>query len=429
MEKAVIVSSDGHAMALMQDYRPYLPADLRADFDEFLKLYSERGQGRRTFDRSSLSARCDPEIVEQWMDEVFDRLDGNHNPQRRVAELDAEGITGEVLFPDFGLPFELLPPSQLLLPENAGLPRRTPEQVKAGTWAHNRWLADFVSEAPERFAGLATVDWDDVDYAVEEIKWAKDAGIRGVLLPAFSGEEPLFHERFEPIWNVIEDLGLVVNSHILLSTTLKLLPSVSNAPHPAAAIAVNAPINTFFSQQTLTHLIWGGVLEKHPGVRVAFTELGSGWIPGALGAMDYSYDGSYLRQDHREYLKLKPSEYFARQCFLGSSTFSRAEVAVRHTIGLNKMMLGMDYPHHEGTLAAGGTAQYLRATLGAEQVPAEEARIMLGGTAIDLWGLNGKVLQTIADRIGPDLAEVLTPPSEDLFPRGDVHKPLGALIL
>jgi predicted TIM-barrel fold metal-dependent hydrolase len=429
MEKALIVSSDGHAMALMRDYRPYLPPDLREEFDDFLKLYDERGQGRRTFDQSSLSVRCDPEIVEQWMDEVFERLDGNHNSQRRIAELEAEGISGEVLFPDFGLPFELLPPSQLLLPENAGLPRRTPEHVKAGTWAHNRWLVDFISPAPERFAALATVDWDDVDYAIEEIKWAKEAGLRGVLLPAFSGEEPLFHPRFEPIWDVIEDLELVVNSHILLSTTLKVLPSVSNAPHPASAIAVNAPINTFFSQQTLTHLIWGGVLEKHPGLRTAFTELGSGWIPAALSAMDYSYNGSYLRQDHREFLKLKPSEYFARQCFLGSSTFSRAEVSIRHTIGLDKMMLGMDYPHHEGTLAAAGTTEYLRATLGAEQVPVEEARMMLGGTAIDLWGLDAAKLREVADRVGPDLDTVLTPPTEDLFPRGDVHKPLSALIL
>ena len=158
MERSLIISSDGHAMALMQDYRPYLPADLREEFDAFLALYNERGRGRRTFDQSTLSSRCDPEVVGQWMGEVFDRLDGNHDPHRRIVELEREGIVGEVLFPDFGLPFELLPPSQLLLPGNAGLPRRTPEQIRAGAWAHNRWLADFISVAPGRFAALATVD-------------------------------------------------------------------------------------------------------------------------------------------------------------------------------------------------------------------------------------------------------------------------------
>jgi hypothetical protein len=128
-------------------------------------------------------------------------------------------------------------------------------------------------------------------------------------------------------------------------------------------------------------------------------------------------------------LRSKPSEYFRRQCFLGSSTFSQAEIAARHLIGLGQMMLGMDYPHHEGTLAAGGTTEYLRATLGAEGVPVDEARMLLGGTAIKVWDFDEAELRAVADRVGPLMDEILTPPTEDLFPRGDVHKPLGALIL
>jgi len=65
---------------LMEDYRPYLPTHLRAEFDEFLKLYREHG--RRSFDKQTLSARLDPPVVDQWMGEVFDRLDGNHDPDR-----------------------------------------------------------------------------------------------------------------------------------------------------------------------------------------------------------------------------------------------------------------------------------------------------------------------------------------------------------
>src|SRR5260221_2240914 len=122
----------GHAMALMEDYRPYLPADLREGFDEFLKLYNERGRGWRTFDRPTLSARCDPEVVEQWMDEVFNRLDGNHNPDRRLAELEREGIVGEVLFPDFGLPFELLPPSQSCCRKMRDCPGVRPNRSRPG---------------------------------------------------------------------------------------------------------------------------------------------------------------------------------------------------------------------------------------------------------------------------------------------------------
>ena len=121
-------------------------------------------------------------------------------------------------------------------------------------------------------------------------------------------------------------------------------------------------------------MIWGGVLQRHPKLRVVFTEFGSSWVAGALVNMDYTYEGSYLRRDVHSVLPHKPSEYFARQCFLGSSIFSRAEVGARHEIGIDKMMLGMDYPHHEGTWAAGpGTLAYIQATIGACAVPADEA--------------------------------------------------------
>jgi hypothetical protein len=90
------------------------------------------------------------------------------------------------------------------------------------------------------------------------------------------------------------------------------------------------------------------------------------------------------------------------------------------------MMLGMDYPHHEGTFAAGGTFEYLRATLGAAAVPPAEARQLLGGNALRRWKFDEAALRPIADRVGPELSLLLTPPQRDLFPRGDVHKPLAA---
>jgi hypothetical protein len=89
------------------------------------------------------------------------------------------------------------------------------------------------------------------------------------------------------------------------------------------------------------------------------------------------------------------------------------------------MLLGMDYPHHEGTFGA-GTTNYLRATLGVVGVPPDEARQLLGGNAIDRWGFDPARMRELADRFGPELALLLTPPEEDLFPRGDVSKPLAA---
>ncbi len=119
----------------------------------------------------------------------------------------------------------------------------------------------------------------------------------------------------------------------------------------------------------------------------------------------------------------KPSEYWDRQCYLGASIFSRAEIVHRHEIGMDKMMIGMDYPHHEGTLP-GGTKNYLQATFGAAGVPEDEARKMLGETAAELYGFDLVKVRAAADEVGPLPSEVLTPPEADLFPRGDVNKPL-----
>ena len=202
--------------------------------------------------------------------------------------------------------------------------------------------------------------------------------------------------------------------------------TLTAVPHPACALPIMTAQAFFFTQQILTHLIWGGVLERHPNLHVALTEQGSGWVISALRGMDYSWESSYLRRDVREVVRRKPSEYFARQVHLGSSLFSLAEANARHDIGVDKICIGMDYPHHEGTWGSGpGTVYYLRATLGPAGVPPEEARKMLGGNAAELWGFDTEALRPVVDRIGLPLEEILTPPTGNYFPRGDVHKPLA----
>jgi hypothetical protein len=89
---------------------------------------------------------------------------------------------------------------------------------------------------------------------------------------------------------------------------------------------------------------------------------------------------------------------------------------------VDKMMIGMDYPHHEGTLIE-STQDYLRATMGAAEVPVDEARVMLGQTAARVFNFDFDYLSAIAAGLHASPAEILTPPERDLFPRGDVHKP------
>jgi predicted TIM-barrel fold metal-dependent hydrolase len=421
--RSLVISSDGHAVAHLPEYRDYLDAGYRQEFDVFCDRFA--GEGSRTVDPASLLNRLDADEVDKWVVDVIEpgRLGGQCDPKLRQEQLDREGISGEVLFPDFGLPFELHPPLKAAILGTGP----TAEQVEASNRAHNRWLADFCSESNGRFGGLAVVSFADVDDTVAEIRWAKDHGLVGIVLPTLPESTPFFHPRHEPIWDVLEDLEMPANSHTAISavTDHMATQTLMAVPHPACAAPIMTAQAFFYTQQILSHLIWGGVLERHPRLQVALTEQGSGWVISALRGMDYSYERSYLRRDVREIVKHTPSEYFERQVHMGSSLFSRAEAEARYEIGIHKISIGMDYPHHEGTWGAGpGTTEWLRATLGAAGVPADEATLMLGGNACRLWGFDADALRTIADRIGPSIGTILTPPTEDYFPRGDINKPL-----
>jgi predicted TIM-barrel fold metal-dependent hydrolase len=407
----------------MPDYRPYMPKEFHEEFDAFCKVHAEKGM--RSVNPNSLRNRLDEELVQDWIKNVVEpgRLEGQANPYKRIEQLDTEGVAAEVLFPDFGLPFHLDPPLVAAMVGSAP----TPRQVEVANKAHNRWIADFCAAAPGRFKGIAVCSFADVDDTVTELHWAKEAGLIGVVLPAVDEDVPFFHSRYEPIWSTLEDLEMIVHTHIAISSITKNFATgiLKAIPHPACAVPMYAPFNMSNCMQILTHLIWGGVLERHPRLQIVPTEQGSSWVISALQGMDYAWEQSYLRRDVREVVKHKPSEYYKRQVHMGSSLFSLAEMEARYEIGVDKMCLGMDYPHHEGTWATAGTPSYLQATLGAARVPAEEAIQMLGGNAARLWGFDSEALQPVADRIAPTIDEILTPPTIDMFPRGDVRKPLG----
>jgi predicted TIM-barrel fold metal-dependent hydrolase len=307
--------------------------------------------------------------------------------------------------------------------------KRTPKQVEVANKAYNRWLVDFCSTAPERFHGLAVLSFADIDDTVTDIFWAKQNGLRGIVLPAFSEARPLFHKDFDPVWSALEETGLPVSTHTAISSISDHSPAamLQTVPHPACAAPLMTAQAFFFTQQILGHAIWGGVLERHPNLHLVLTEQGSGWVIGAVRGWNYSWEQSYLRRDVRQVVKELPSFYFERQVHMGSSLFSTAEATAREDIGVHKILIGSDYPHHEGTWGAGpGTTEYMQATLGAARVPAEDARKMLGQNAIETYHLDATALRNVADEIGAPMTTLLQEPDRDWFPRGDVHKPLLA---
>ncbi len=146
---------------------------------------------------------------------------------------------------------------------------------------------------------------------------------------------------------------------------------------------------------------------------MVFTEQGAGWIPATLASLDVAA-ARYARANSAiarfagptaGSLSLKPSQYWARQCYVGASFMRPVECAERHGIGVEKIMWGSDYPHYEGT--APYTREALRHTF--SDVPPDEVAAMVGGNAARVYGFDLDALAPLVDRIGPSVAEVAEP--------------------
>jgi len=171
------------------------------------------------------------------------------------------------------------------------------------------------------------------------------------------------------------------------------------------AIALVFCETDFFTRRALWFLIFAGVFERFPRLRLAITEQRAHWVPPMLEELDSIYR-SARSAEVRKHLPRLPSEYFASNCFVGASFMSRPECALRHRMGVDRLMWGSDYPHSEGVWP--WVNEGLRWTFNGVAKP--EAERMLGGNAIDCYGFDTAHLRHKADRIGPTLPQIVDSP-------------------
>jgi predicted TIM-barrel fold metal-dependent hydrolase len=403
----VVISSDSHAGADLLDYKPYLESKWHAEFDAWAASYSNPWD--------FVDPRLDKPGFDFGETEVLTGAASWHSAlswdsPRRLLHMDEDGVSAEVVFPNTAQPF-------LSGSAFAGTGPTDPadsERRWAGLRAHNRWLVDFCAQAPDRRAGIAQVMLQDADDAVREVKRIKEMGLTGgILLPMdspASGSLPLYVSDLEPLWQTCADLDVPIHKH---APAPPAMPAADRAG--PGVIAISFAENHFYNRRGVAHLIFSGVLERHPTLKVILTEGGANWIPEHLEQLDRIYrDGKDERGFRRflspavQPLSLTPSEYFHRNFYVGASLFLRSEARRRYEIGVGNIMWGVDYPHSEGTFP------YSREAISHTfaDVPAQEVRDMLGGTAARVFGFDMGRLQRLADRIGPTVQDVRTPPEK-----------------
>jgi predicted TIM-barrel fold metal-dependent hydrolase len=386
MDRVLVISSDCHAGLPPERYRDYLDPKYREVFDVALPI-----QIRETQKAAEKFLIAD--VNAEWRKGRERQLSGAWDHDERIKVLDADGVAGEVVFPD-GITEMNMPPF------GAGLSLPTEginaELQWAGARAHNRWLAEFCQMAPERRAGVAIVPilWD-VDEAVREVRWARQNGLRGILIPSMWGKLDAYHHpKYEPVWAACEALDLVIHLHSGAA------PMQDYGDH-LGMMGIYISEVVWWSARPLGFLIWGGVFERHPGLKFAITESTAVWVPETLKLLDQRYSETHYSAklgDYRSHLSLSPSEYFRRNVFVGASCMPRREVEMRHAIGLENIMWGTDYPHPEGSWPV-TREQMLESFRG---VPEPELAAMLGGNAARGYGFDTEKLAPLVARIGPE---------------------------
>jgi predicted TIM-barrel fold metal-dependent hydrolase len=391
-DRYIVISSDCHAGADLRDYKPYLEARWHEEFDAWAGSYFDPW--------------ADIDTESEWKAGVSSFMSPlNWDSSKRLEALETEGIAAEVIFPNTVPPF--FPNGLLAAPG----PRTREEYDRrwAGIRAHNRWLKDFCDDAPGRRLGVAQLLIDDVDEAVREVRWAKDAGMRQVLLPSDHHLKlhNLYYASLDPIWSACEELDMPIGRHG------SVVGSDAEPEAVDAAHAVGVYETLYFGQRTIPQLVLSGVFERHPNLKFVFTELGTGtWLADTVGGLDRFVMGSKMPGTMTELfagkatakLSMLPSEYCRRHVYLGVMVTPSSMVR-RHEIGLDRMMWGADFPHHEGT--APYTKLALRGAL--PGYPHDEVRQVLSGTAAELYGADLDLLQAVADRIGPSVEELDEP--------------------
>ena len=293
---------------------------------------------------------------------LAEALEGGSDPKVRLADMDLEGIDQAVLFPSVGLYFWAL--------EDA-------DAAIAIARAYNDWLCAYCEEEPSRLFGAAMLPVQQPEAAVREMQRVSELGFRAIFVrPNPCNGRSLSHKVYEPIWSTAEELGLAVGVHEGSSVIVPTLGS----DRPFNPLILHAVSHAFEEMLSFAQLAAFGIFDRHPDLKVVFLESGGGWVPFWLERLDEQAEsfGGFCPD-----MKMRPSEYFARQCWISYEIDEKTLPALMPHIGEDRIVWGSDYPHHDATFP--GAVETLRRTIGPLS-PAVQNKI-LGTNATLLYDL------------------------------------------
>ncbi|MSO79876.1 MAG: amidohydrolase [Acidimicrobiia bacterium] len=265
----------------------------------------------------------------------FDELRaGCFDIEKRVLDMSANGTLGSLCFPSLpGFAGRLFGE---LADKDAGI---------ALTQAYNDWHIDqWCGSFPGRFIPLAIPMIWDPEATAAEIRRVAKKGCHSITLPEnpVPLNLPSFHtDHWDPVWKACEDEGTVACMHI--GSSSKLAITAPDAPFDV--MIVLQPMNLV---QCAADLTYSPIWKKFPGVKIALSEGGIGWVPYFLERLDHSYK-RHNAWTHADFGGKLPSEVFLEHIILCFITDRAGLKMMRDDIGVDHVTVEIDYPHSDST--------------------------------------------------------------------------------
>jgi predicted TIM-barrel fold metal-dependent hydrolase len=340
---ALIIDADAHFAEPLDLWQKYIEPKYRERAFR-VELGETAGQGKIIVDRK-VSALFPPEFFkdvipltvgfgrhERLSDPTFKYEDGipaAYDAGERVKWLDAEGIDKQFIYPTWGLLWE----GDI----------EDPELAAAHCRAYNNWLWEVCAPYTDRLVPIAHISLRDVEEAVRELRRIAKLGMKGVFIGSRPFEGRSFgHPTYDPFWAEAQELGLPVSVHVVVWADY--MGSAWYKSGSASEVMYFSFMTRMDTRLAFTTMIYDGVFERFPRLKVVLVETQSGWLPEWLDGIDHRY--KYLRQWSA--MKCSANEYFRRQVWVSADPEERTLPSTVELLGEDKFFFGSDVPHAEG---------------------------------------------------------------------------------
>jgi predicted TIM-barrel fold metal-dependent hydrolase len=327
------LDSDMHMAEPWDLWQRYIEPEFRDRLEELTGI----GEGYNPLTHGPADAIREIRKTRVGMFDDYLSPDRTHvDPAGQLRAMDREGIDAAVLFPTIAL----RPPAD-----------NPPGAAIAVRRAFNSWLQEFCAYEPSRLKLNAAIPTHDVDAAVAEIRRAKtELGAVSVMLDPRGDATPFDDPLYEPIWSEAERQDLAVDFH-------NGIPGQVDArfrlqPTHMYLHSIQRPVG---HMTTFMELLFGGVLERHPRLRVVFLESGASWVPYWLFRLEEEWER--FRDIHPNLNKnttMPPAEYWKRQCYCSVEVDEWSLPGVIATIGDDNLVVSSDFPHFDSAFPEAG---------------------------------------------------------------------------